>query len=245
MTKSETITIEKATIWKITTGIFVVLFLVVLLNGNGASNVATPVQQGGAAPSVDFSGAIAADDPVIGDKDAPITIIEFSYFSCPLCGAASGLTANMVAYMKNRAPSWTATVPEIIANYVNTGKAKLVYKYFPWHGGGLEAMKYALCANEQGKFEEVHNALFPIQDSIDDVAAVKAAVLSTGVNEVDLDKCFNSGKYDGKLALDTQAGKSLGISGTPGFLIVETGSTEATLISCANTYAAFQHVLES
>ncbi len=110
---------------------------------------------------------LAADDPVKGNKDAGVTIIVFSDPSCPFCAAAAG-APEMVSYMQSRSPSWQPPVPGIMEEYVDTGKVKIVFKYFPGHGSGKTAMKALWCANEQGKFWELHDLVFANQAAISD-----------------------------------------------------------------------------
>ena len=94
---------------------------------------------------------ISADnDPVIGNSDAPITIIEFSDFQCPFC-----------------ARFHTQTLPLLLEEYIEQGKVKLVFRDFPIqsiHPNALPASVAAECANEQGKFREMHDMLFEKQN---------------------------------------------------------------------------------
>jgi len=95
-----------------------------------------------AQPTVD-------DDPVLGQANAPVTIIEFSDFECPFCRRF-----------------WQQTLPEIQKQYIDTGKAKLVYRDFPLssiHPGAEPAAQAANCANIQGKFWEMHDLIFEKQ----------------------------------------------------------------------------------
>ena len=86
------------------------------------------------------------DDPVKGNPNAPVTVVEFSDFQCPFCSRF-----------------FTQTLPLIEENYINTGKVKLVYKDFPLvtlHPNVKPVHVAAECADEQGKFWEYHDALF-------------------------------------------------------------------------------------
>ena len=76
------------------------------------------------------------DDPILGDKNAPITIIEFSDYECPFCKR-----------------HFTDTYPKLIKEYIDTGKAKLVFRDFPLSFHDPMATKEAVaanCAKEQG-----------------------------------------------------------------------------------------------
>ncbi len=83
---------------------------------------------------------ISADnDPIIGDPNAPITIIEFSDFQCPFC-----------------ARFHTQTLPLILEEYIEQGKVKLVFRDFPIqsiHPNAVPASVAAECANDQGKIQ--------------------------------------------------------------------------------------------
>ena len=89
------------------------------------------------------------DDPIIGNPDAPITIIEFSDFQCPFC-----------------ARFHVQTLPALMDEYIDQGKVKLVFRDFPIqsiHPNALPASVAAECANEQGQFKPMHDALFDNQ----------------------------------------------------------------------------------
>src|ERR671913_539002 len=94
---------------------------------------------------------IKSGSPILGNLDAPVTILDFSDFQCPNCGR----------YVKN-------TEPILNETYIQTGKASLVYKYFPVVG--FDSMNPALagqCSQEQGLFWQFHKLLFANQKSID------------------------------------------------------------------------------
>ncbi len=177
--------------------------------------------------------------PVKGREDAPVTVIEFSDFSCPFCGAASGKTASVVEYMKSREPSWEAPLPGIIEEYVETGKAKVVFKYFPGHGAGGEAMKLAWCADEQGMFWEVHDAFFENQGVIEDAEKLKEIAAEAGVDRAMLEECHESGRHDGRLASEADEGRAAGVSGTPAFFI------NGARVSGAQSFSVFKQMIEA
>lgn len=83
-----------------------------------------------------------------GDKNAPMTIIEYSDFQCPFCGRF-----------------YSESYKQIENDYIKTGKAKLVFKDFPLsiHPQAPKAAEAARCAQEQGKFWEMHDKLFELQ----------------------------------------------------------------------------------
>ena len=160
------------------------------------------------APPVKIS---AGNDPVIGNEDAPITIIEFSDFQCPFC-----------------ARFHTQTLPLILEEYIEQGKVKLVFRDFPIqsiHPNALPAAVAAECANEQGKFKEMHDALFDNQNEWNKQETVKAlSLFSKYANEMQLDQetfdsCLTNGKYIEEIRKDLEDGRNYGVSGTPGFFV--------------------------
>ena len=151
------------------------------------------------------------NDPIIGELDAPITIIEFSDFQCPFC-----------------ARFHTQTLPLILEEYIEQGKVKLVFRDFPIqsiHPNALPASVAAECANEQGKFREMHDMLFDNQNEWNKQATVDAlSLFSNYATKIQLeqetfDSCLTSGKYIEEIKKDLDDGKNYGVSGTPGFFV--------------------------
>ncbi len=180
--------------------------------------------------------------PVKGPKDAKVTVVLFSDPSCPFCGAAAGTAADVVAYMKQRSPTWEAPIPGIIKEYVDTGKARIVFKYYPGHGKGIDAMEMMWCANEQEKFWEMHDLLFANQKLMEagDVAGLKTVAL--GLSSLDKDKfetCVADDKYKAQYDADTQEGQAAGVEGTPAFFI------NGKLVSGAQPFSALKQAIEA
>jgi len=155
---------------------------------------------------------ISADnDPVIGNLDAPITIIEFSDFQCPFC-----------------ARFFTQTLPLIYEEYIDQGKVKLVFRDYPIqsiHPNAVPASVASECANEQGKFKEMHDILFGNQNEWSKQETVDAlSLFSQYATEIQLeqetfDSCLTSGKYIDEIQKDLVDGQNYGVSGTPGFFV--------------------------
>ena len=167
-----------------------------------------PTQKSLPAPPVKIS---ADDDPIIGDPDAPITIIEFSDFQCPFC-----------------ARFHVQTLPLIMEQYIEHGKVNLVFRDFPIqniHPNALPAAVAAECANEQGKFKEMHDVLFEKQNdwnNQDTISAVSLFIQYAKDNNLDqetFESCINSGKYIDEIRKDLDDGRDYGVTGTPGFFV--------------------------
>jgi protein-disulfide isomerase len=153
----------------------------------------------------------ADDDPVIGNPDAPITIIEFTDFQCPFC-----------------ARFHTQTLPLILEEYIEQGKVKLVIRDFPIqsiHPNAVPASVASECANEQGKAKEMHDMLFYNQNQWSNQETADAlSLFSQYATEIQLeqetfDSCLTDGKYIEEIENDLNDGREYGVSGTPGFFI--------------------------
>ena len=153
----------------------------------------------------------ADDDPVIGNPNAPITIIEFSDFQCPFC-----------------ARFHVQTLPLLLEEYIEQGKVKLVFRDFPIqsiHPNALPAAVAAECANEQGQFKAMHDMLFDNQNQWSKQETdVALSIFSQYATEIQLDQntfdsCLTSGKYIEEIRNDLEDGRSYDVTGTPGFFI--------------------------
>mgnify|MGYP002631448887 FL=1 len=180
---------------------------------------------------------ISADnDPIIGNSNAPITIIEFSDFQCPFC-----------------AKFHIQTLPKIMDEYIKEGKVKLVFRDFPIqsiHSNALLASVAAECANEQGKFKEMHDKLFENQnewsskDTDNLIILFNQYSLEMGIEKEKFDSCLKNEKYIKEIQKDLDDGRTYGVSGTPGFFI---GNDEIGFIELkgAHPFENFKNVIDT
>lgn len=176
-------------------------------------------------------GNLADDDPVLGNPDAPVTIVEFSDFQCPFCRRL-----------------YFQTLPQIKEQYIKTGKVKFVYRDFPLTGIHDLAQKYAEgaeCADEQGKFWLMHDKIFDEQErlgqgTIFDYTAedIKTWARELGLDGAKFDECLDSGKYADEVQRDLSDGQRAGVQGTPGTFV------NGRLVSGAVPFGQFQTVIE-
>ena len=91
---------------------------------------------------------LVAEDHVLGLASAPVTIIEYSDFQCPFCRTF-----------------FDQTYVQLKKEYIDNGVARLVYRHFPlgFHPAAQKSAEAVECANEQGKFWEMHDAIFALQ----------------------------------------------------------------------------------
>lgn len=151
---------------------------------------------------------LADDDPVQGEANAPVTVVEFSDFQCPYCSR----------FVK-------MIMPSIYENYVKTGKVKFVFRDFPLdgHPNALPAALATECANEQGKFWEMHDMIFNQQtewspsEKVADMFAKYAKEL--GLDTKQFGECYKSQKFASEIKKDLLDAVSVGVNGTPSFFI--------------------------
>ncbi|MBS3155475.1 DsbA family protein [Candidatus Woesearchaeota archaeon] len=162
------------------------------------------------------------DDPMEGNKNAPVTIVEFSDFQCPFCGKF-----------------YKEVFPEIETKYIKTGKVRLVFRDYPlgFHEFAQKASEAAECADEQGKFWQYHNKLFENQDALT-ISDLKKYAESLNLDAKKFDSCLDSGKYVDEIKKDMDDAESYGVSGTPAFFI------NGNLISGAQPFSSFEQVIE-
>jgi len=175
------------------------------------------------------------DDPIKGDLNAPITIVEFSDFQCPFC-----------------AKFHSTTLPQLEANYIDSGKVKFVYRDFPIqsiHPNAVPAAIASECADEQGMFWEYHDLVFENQKKWQGLSGrimvdtFEQYALELGLNTSDFNTCLESAKYADEVRKDLQDGASYGVTGTPGFFI---GNDELGFVKIigAQPYPVFERLIE-
>ncbi len=143
---------------------------------------------------------VEAKGPSKGPKDAPITIVEFSDFQCPYCVRAE------------------KTVEDLLAAY--PGKIRLVYRDFPLpiHPLAPKAAEASHCADDQGKYWEMHDKMFASQGKLE-VDALKQYAREVGLDGDKFDRCLDGGEKAKVVAEHHKAGEGLGVTGTPAFFV--------------------------
>jgi protein-disulfide isomerase len=142
---------------------------------------------------------------IFGNKDAPITIVEYSDFQCPYCGRGF------------------QTVKEIEKDYGD--KVRIVFKHLPldFHPMAMPAAKYfeAIAMQDHKKAEKFHDEVFSNQKELtqDGEKYLKSVVKKVGANLAKVEKDINSEGVQKRIATDMEEAKKFEFSGTPGFLI--------------------------
>lgn len=170
--------------------------------------------------------------PYLGDENAPITLVEFGDYQCFFCNKF-----------------FHETEGNILKNYVETGKVKIIFKDFTIIGPDSVAAAHAThCANDQGKFWEYHDALYNNWAGENNGWA-SLGNLTKFANDVQLDqetftKCMNDGKYQQRVAANNNDARTLGLTGTPGFFVIGPDN-QITKIGGAQPYDVFVRLFES
>ena len=188
---------------------------------------------GGVMVSVD-------DDPILGNKDAPITIIEFSDFECPFCKS----------FFDN-------TLPQLKRKYIDTGKVRLVYRDMPLFFHEPMATREAIaagCAKKQGgdeKYFAYHNEIFRRTESNGDgLSETDLVTIATdlGLDMVRFASCSQDSEQAAEVKNDRADAVRAGAAVTPTFLIgltTDNGWIEGELISGAQPFAVFEAVIQT
>ncbi|GFN41414.1 MAG: periplasmic thiol:disulfide interchange protein DsbA [Marine Group I thaumarchaeote] len=176
------------------------------------------------------------DDPVKGNPDAPVTIVEFSDFQCPFC----------LRFFQQ-------TLPLIEQNYIDTGKIKFVYKDLPLdslHPNARAAHIAAECADEQEKFWEYHDVLFEKQPQWSSLASSELENTFTefatdmGLQAASFESCMQSPNIADEVNNDTLEAASFGATGTPTFFIGNEKDGFIKLVG-AQPFVVFQNVIDN
>jgi protein-disulfide isomerase len=195
--------------WLAFIGVFVVALLVVFLFMTSSND--TNIQESDKTTEINFS------ELIIGDPEAPVTIIEYADYKCPECGKHHQDVGK-----------------RIIEDYVNTGIVKIVFRPFPVYSqDGARALLGSYCAQGQGKFTEYHDAIFEYmwvnhfesgdyQKAIDTVITddVLASINSTaGIEEASFQSCLADVNTNNAYLKDIELAAPDEIQGTPTFII--------------------------
>jgi protein-disulfide isomerase len=167
----------------------------------------------------------------LGDPNAPALIEVFEDFQCPACQFFS-----------------ESIEPLIVQYLVETGKARLVYRNYPFiDGSGAfnggesdQAANAAMCANEQGKFWEMKDIIYANWngENLGNLNNRRLAAMAekVGLDMDAFDACFRDNKYQAAVQADFDRGNDLGVSGTPTVFV------NGTRVGEAGRVASFQEI---
>lgn len=205
-------------------------------NGNPTGNTApAPLAPGDDGTPVKVS---IDDDPVLGDKNAKVTLIDFSDYECPFCKR-----------------HFTDTYPQLKKDYIDTGKVKMVFRDLPlsFHQNAPKEAEAAECARKQGGdavYYKYHDQIFTKTTSNGtglalDQLPIIAKELGLNVNQ--FQTCLDSGEFKSEVDKDLADASKVGASGTPTFFIgksTSNGEIEGIKVVGAQPYSAFKVIID-
>ncbi|MDA0756596.1 MAG: DsbA family protein [Crenarchaeota archaeon] len=172
--------------------------------------------------------------PVLGSQTATVTIIEIGDYQCHMCKL------------------WfEETRPQIIENYINTGKVNLVFVDMPFLGSdSAPASEATYCADDQGKYWDYHSMLYRYQEEIDDGWAnanrLQAFAFNLDLDIEQFDKCMTADDHYKRVNYNKKvAATEFQANSTPTFVIVNTLSGDAKRIAGAHPYSTFEDIINS
>lgn len=227
--KESTITLSKDTIYGGAVAVLACL-LVLAVFTQGFGVIKAPAQQcpqcltcnsginGTSSNGTGSTGGAAACNtpptlstpPPLGQANASITITEYSDYQCPYC-----------------ARFYTGAEASLRQNYVSSGKVNIYFKDFPLsgHPNAMPAAMAVRCANEQGKFWEMHDKIFETQASwsggSDVVATFKGYAADLGLDAAKFACCYDNYAAQVRTVINAElsAGQAAGVGGTPASFI--------------------------
>lgn len=181
--------------------------------------------------TADISKVKIAGEPFIGNQNAPVTIAYWYDYQCPFC-------------RQNE----ETTMPQVVKDYVDTGKVKFVFKDFQFLGVDSQTLgqfSRAVWAVAPNKFYQWHKAVFDNQGTEnsgwathDKIMSITTSVLGADATKIDQQVTVNGAAYQKEMDADKTEGAAFGVTGTPGSLIGK------RLIEGAQPYAAIKQVID-
>ena len=181
-------------------------------------------------PQIDIKGIEfnIGDNPILGKESARLILVEITDYQCPFCGRYS-----------------RETFPQLRERYVDKGLIRyaVIDQPLTMHPEAAKAAEAAHCAENQGKFWEMHDEMMAKQDGLKDLTSY-AETLKMNVSQ--FEDCLNTGKYRNVVSKNMETAKELGINGVPFFIIAtvdESDSRKATGVSMIRGAVPFANFL--
>ena len=174
-------------------------------------------------------GFTEEDDRVRGNPQAPLTLLEYSDFTCGYCEKF-----------------FQETWPILFSEYIDTGKVRLVYRDFPraLSGPSVDTAMAARCAGEQGQYWAMHDRLFSSGDKFS-TAQLRQQAEALQLDARQFASCFEASRYTQDIFKDRIEAGQLGVRGTPYFILYVTDHPqEAVPIPGAFPYEVFKEAID-
>ncbi len=166
-------------------------------------------------------GVTSGMNPIKGDSNAPVLMVQFSDFECPFSKRF-----------------YQETLPQIDKEYISTGKVKFAYRDFPlpFHLQAQPAAIASRCAGKQGKYWEIFDK-FSKSDKLDQ-NMISMSAKEIGLNKDEFNRCLKDPAVKEQVVKDMNEGSNLGVRGTPAFFI------NGRFIEGAIPFEAFKEVID-
>ncbi len=174
---------------------------------------------------------VSNGSPVLGNPNAPITLVEFGDYQCHYCNVF-----------------FQSIKGDIIKNYVETGKVKIIFKDYNIIGpDSINASHGAHCATEQGLFWEYHDILYSNWTGENNgwASTSNLTIFAQEIN-ADMDmwtECMNKKTYSKTIMESNNDAKTLELTGTPAFFVINSNGEVSKLFG-AQPFEVFQRVFD-
>lgn len=214
-----------------------VVIVIVFFGINGVTNdselvlAPTPTMEQSGPPKVTLNTFLGNASPILGDNNAPITLVEFGDYQCHFCNVF-----------------FHSTEDKIVQKYVNAGKVKIIFKDYNIIGpDSVNASHGAHCANEQGLFWEYHDILYSNWTGENNGWASSENLLKFAKElELDINKwsdCMINGNNSQTILASNEDARSLELTGTPAFFVIGPDG-ETTRLFGAQPFETFENIFE-
>ncbi len=215
-----------------------VVIVIIFFGINGISSESelvleqTPTIDQFGPPKVTLNTFLGNGSPILGDNNAPITLVEFGDYQCHFCNV----------FFHN-------TEDKIVQKYVETGKVKIIFKDYNIIGpDSVNASHGAHCANEQGLFWEYHDILYSNWTGENNGWASSENLLKFAKEiNLDLDKwseCMLNGNNSQTILASNEDARALELTGTPAFFVIGPDG-ETTRLFGAQPFETFERIFET
>jgi protein-disulfide isomerase len=217
----------------ISLGIMIILIIGLLAYYHGPSQMRSPSEGSSVSSKTNMATVLLAGTyPVLGSSSAPVTIVEFGDFQCTTCGA------------------WfRSEEPRLLQGLVNTGRAKLAWRDFPYLGpDSIVASEAAYAAGEQGKFWEYYDLLYTNQGVINSGWAsredLRQFASQLGLDMSEFNASLQSNRYLQLVDSNYNLGTSVGVTMAPTFFVIGPQGKAITIVG-DQPYSVFQTAVDT
>ena len=192
----------------------------------------TPKIQDKGPVKITMDTFVSNGSPILGDSNAPITLVEFGDYQCHYCHVF-----------------FDSIEENIIKNYVETGKVKMIFKDYNIIGeDSIKASQGAHCANDQGLFWEYHDILYSNWTGENNgwASSENLAIFAQQI-DLNMDKwseCMNKGSHSQIILKSNDDARTLELTGTPAFFIINSEGEVSKLFG-AQPFEVFKKIFDN